>query len=589
MKKLLLSFMFVLIGIFSFVGLSVQAAAVYDHEVTFDMNGGDYVHDDIATFGNKLDAGTEPLTALVIGDSTSVDNDEWYYLMSEQLGLNNLDYTVEHRLFNSSTLSFGTSSNIQYGAAGDAYAVFDGESGSYLSTLNNSKFSILGDLDLRTKIEVDPGAGVIVLSKWSTGSSYQLAYFTDATGTSGKISFSWTEDGSTVLNEDSGFFTVSATDPIWIQMAFEVDDGVAGYEIVFKYSDDGVTWTTADTDTSVTGATSIYDSTSSIEIGSYGGGLQGNFEGKIYNVEVRDGIDGEIVVAVDFDQAFPSTINNFKDIVGNTWVLNGGITPGNGSPSLLMLNGSIGSSKTTTFNANYLSSMTKVDVDLVFISLGHNETDDDYVDTIEGFIDDVKLYAPDAKIILVTQNPQTSPRTASQILQQLNRMDQVKLVAARNDIAFIDVYSVLATDTTSYVSTDGVHPTDAGAIVWADVVSDALDMRTGSGYSDFSILVEDAELIIAIDTPVKDGATFIGWFTNETLTNEWDLETDLVQDDTILYAKWSTSSTSGTSIFAPAADTYSFLGIAWYWYGVVAVAVYYFGFNKKGRKIIGLK
>src|SRR5690606_10039443 len=37
--------------------------------------------------------------------------------------------------------------------------------------------------------------------------------------------------------------------------------------------------------------------------------------------------------------------------------------------------------------------------------------------------------------------------------------------------------------------------------------------------------------------PTKDGYTFIGWFSDEDLTEEFDFETEITEDTT-LYAKW---------------------------------------------------
>ena len=311
----------------------------------------------------------------------------------------------------------------------------------------------------------------------------------------------------------------------------------------------------------------------------------------MYQVEVRDGIDGKIVVSVDLDQAYPGTVNNFTTVQGNTWVINGDVTVDHGSRGLLLLNGSIGSSTTATFNDDVMTNLTQTGIDLVFISLGHNETDDVYVDTLEAFIDDVKLYCPDAKIVLVTQNSQTTPRTVTQILEQDNRMDQVKLVAARNDLAIVDAYSVLNTDTVTFVSADGVHPTTEGSIVWADAVSDFLNQRTDEGASSMTLLVEDGELIIEPDVPTKDGYTFDGWYTNAALTNEWDFSNDLVQEDMILNAKWIGTTSSSWTLSAPG-ETLALFGIAWYWYVAIAGGAYFLFGTKKGKKAlkkIGLK
>jgi uncharacterized repeat protein (TIGR02543 family) len=229
------------------------------------------------------------------------------------------------------------------------------------------------------------------------------------------------------------------------------------------------------------------------------------------------------------------------------------------------------------------------DIDLIFINLGHNETDDIFVDDLEDFISLVNVFSDESDIVLITQNPQTSPRTATQITQQANRMDQVKLVASRNDMAIVDVYDTLNQDLVTYIGVDGVHPTPQGYIVWSDEVFDLLNSRVGAGQSEFTLTVEDAYLINEPDQPTKDGLIFDGWYTNENLTDEWDFSSDLVQEDMVLYANWSDGTTIGGSIISSPDGALELFGIAWYWIAAIGAGAYYFLGTKKGRKSVGFK
>lgn len=592
MKKLLL---FILTLMMSVAVTSVGAAAVYDHEVTFDTNGGDYIHRDIASFGAKLDAGADPLTVLAIGDSTSNEVDEWYYLAAEQLGLDYDAFSVQYKLYDQYQFSYDETIDVQYGTDGDAYALFDGVEGNNITALDNAAFSITGDLDMRAKLKIDDlESGTIIGKANGTGNtSYTLLYYS-VSATEGKIAITWSEDGTTVLTANSGNFTVPEDSEIWIRATLDVDNGASGHDVDYYYSFDGITWTVAGVPDTVAGTTSIYDSASQVEIGSYNDGTAGEYEGRIYNIEIRDGIDGQVVGSLDFDRVGDSDQQSIRDTEGNTWFVNGGVEIGEGAPGLLMLNGSIGGAKIDTFTSDILSNLTLIqDIDLIFLGLGHNEDDDVYAADLEAFMNEILVYSPQSKIVLFTQNPQATPIVASLITEQLNRQDQVKLVAARNDIPVIDIYEVLAQDTTTYISTDGVHPTSAGYIIWADQVVDVLNYRPGSAVSEFDMLVEDDEKIIEPDQPTKSGYLFDGWYTNETLTDEWDFETDLVQEDMTLYAKWiSLDGTGTTSLFAPSDGSYTLFGIAWYWYAVAAGGAYFlFGTKdgKKFRKKIGLK
>ena len=595
MKKLLSVITIMLIFSLTFIGtVSVHAAAVYDHEVTFDMNGGDYTHNDIKRIGTTLNDAVSPFTLLCIGDSTSNDATEWFYLAMNSLVDEIPDYSVEYRLWDSSTSSYDTKVNMQYGEDGDAYASFDGNTGNYIATQDSSALSITGDIDIRAKVLFEPGENGTVVSKWyTTGSnSYFMYYGLAADGTSATIQFYWSADGSTTLNNASSVFTIPADTEIWIRTTLDVDNGGGGYTTAYYYSTDGTNYTSISSVVTSAGTTSIYDSTTEVEIGGRAYGTGTMFEGKVYEIEIRDGIAGEVVASANMDQAFPSTISSFKDVEGNTWVLNGDVEVGNGAVGVTILNGSIAGAKSSTFDATVLNAMIDTTVDAVIINLGHNEdANDTYVDQLETFIDSVENYTGNIPVILVTQNGQTSPRTATQIAAQAVRMDQVRLVAARNNYVLIDSGAVLDSDPTTYVSTDGVHPTSAGYDVWADKVSDAIIYGIdGGGVGEITLLFEDGELVIEPDQPTKDGATFIGWYTNATLTDEWNFEEDQVQDDMTLYAKWSDSSSGATIIPGTTTETASLFGIAWYYYAIIiGVAGYYFLGTKKGRKSVGLK
>jgi uncharacterized repeat protein (TIGR02543 family) len=537
---------------FMVVPLSVSAAAVYDHEVTFDMNGGDYLHDDMQYIGSKMRSASEPLSILCIGDSTSNDPTEWFYLAATDIADELEDYSIEYRLWNSSTNSYDTKTTIQYGAEDDAYAEYDGNTGNYLSAIDSTDLSVTGDIDVRAKVLFEPGENGTVVSKWdTTGNNSFFMYFgLAADGTSATIQFYWTADGSTNINNSSSVFTITANTEIWIRTTLDVDNGGGGYTTAYYYSLDGITYTNINSVVTAAGTTSIYDSTANIEIGGRSGGTGTMFEGKIYEAEIRNGIAGEIVASPNLDQAFPSTVNSFKDVEGNTWILNGDVSVGNGSPGIVLLNGSIAGAKSSTFNATVLNDMIDMDVDFVMINLGHNEdTNDTYVSQLESFVESVLVYTGNIPVMLVTQNPQTSPRTTAQIAAQNVRMDQVILVASLHDYILVDSGAVLGSDASTYISTDGVHPTAAGYDVWADQVTDMFVYAiNGGGYSEITVLVEDGELVTEPSDPSKTGEVFVGWYTDEALTDEWNFSTDLVQNDITLYAKYTDSTTGAVTV-----------------------------------------
>lgn len=594
MKKISVLLLFML-AVLPFIVTQVDAAAIYDHQVTYDMNGGDFIYNDISDLGAKLTNAELPQTMLLLGDSTSDATDEWYYLLADQFAPSVPDYSVVYKKYDVTTSSYKDTVIIQEGSLGDAYASFDGTNGDYMTAMDSNELSVTGDIEINAKVKLTAGKGGTVVAKYfdttSGNNSYFLSMNLAADGVSASASFYWTEDGTTNKSANSGVFVIDSTKPVWLNFEFDVDNGALGYTPTFNFSQDGVTYTLISATATAAGTTSIYDSTAEVEIGSrYNGTTTATMD--IYDVEIRDGIGGQVVADVDMDQAFPSTISSFSDVEGNTWVVSGNLSVGNGSPGLLFLNGSISGALINTFNATLLDSLINVDIDFLMINLGHNEDlNDTYASKLENFIDSVKLYTDEVPVMLITQNAQTSPRTADQIAAQNIRMDQVELVAARNNYVFCDAGAALDTDPTTYVSSsDGIHPTTVGSIVWADQVYDLLNTGiTGNGVSQVTLLYEDGELLVYPDSPTRTGETFIGWFTDENLTNEWDITTDLVQGDMTLYAKYSDSAVGTAGLLSAPSDPVTLLGLAWYWYIPIVIAVYYFGFTNEGRKRIGLK
>lgn len=353
MKKMRLFILSFCVMFFVF-SLSVFAAAIYDHEVTFDTNGGDYIHQDISSIGDKLSTATNPVVILAEGDSTSDAAGEWFYDSMNALGSYIEDYSIQYRLWDNATSSYKTNTNLQYGSEGDAYGLLPDAAQSYFSTLDSTDLSIVGDLDLRAKVRVDAGELATIISKWGAVGNYSfyMGYFPSGDGSTSSIGLYWSEDGTAIKSASSGAFaTVNGAD-IWIRATLDVDDGGGNKIATFYKSADGVTWTSILAVTTAT-ATSIFDSSANIEIGTRTNGTVGFFSGRIYAAEIRDGIAGKIAASPELDMAFPSTISSFKDTEGNIWNLHGDVTVGNGSPGLLVMNGSMSGSVTSTY-INYI-------------------------------------------------------------------------------------------------------------------------------------------------------------------------------------------------------------------------------------------
>lgn len=57
-----------------------------------------------------------------------------------------------------------------------------------------------------------------------------------------------------------------------------------------------------------------------------------------------------------------------------------------------------------------------------------------------------------------------------------------------------------------------------------------------------SCKVMHSEIVPEPETPVKEGYTFTGWYTDRACTQEWDIDSDTVSESMTLYAGWEQKS-----------------------------------------------
>jgi hypothetical protein len=196
-----------------------------------------------------------------------------------------------------------------------------GVSGTYVSTPDAAKFDITGDLCLMAKVNpVTWSAGTIV-SKWSgVQCSYQLSL-----ASAGSLYFSWSANGSTILTQQSvGGFSATATP--WVAATLDVDNGNDGSDVKFWSSLDGVTWKQMGTPSSQS-ITSVFPSTTPINIGANTGGTASLLKGQVQDVRIYNGIGintapGQGTLVGHFSVA-PGATSTYTDELNNVWTVNG--------------------------------------------------------------------------------------------------------------------------------------------------------------------------------------------------------------------------------------------------------------------------
>lgn len=92
----------------------------------------------------------------------------------------------------------------------------------------------------------------------------------------------------------------------WLRVTFDAIDATLGSVVRFYYAEDqfnqptGASWKQIGSEVSIAGAASIAPNQRAIGIGAYSGGGADAFNGKIYRAIIENGIDGPVVVDVDY-------------------------------------------------------------------------------------------------------------------------------------------------------------------------------------------------------------------------------------------------------------------------------------------------
>ena len=175
-----------------------------------------------------------------------------------------------------------------------------GTAGNYASTPDSAGNSVTGDIDIRAKVSLDdwtPASLTNLVGKIDSGTT--RSYWFEVT-TGGILQLNWSADGSTPITTSSTVATGFADGATkWVRTTLDVDNGAAGRDVKFYTSDDGVSWLQLGSTVTVAGTTSIFDSTSVVTVGARYPGSSVLLAGKVYEAQVRAGIDGPIVARFD--------------------------------------------------------------------------------------------------------------------------------------------------------------------------------------------------------------------------------------------------------------------------------------------------
>lgn len=341
---------------------------------------------------------------------------------------------------------------------------------------DSANLSITGDMTVEVHVALDDYTGVadqVLASKY--GGSGQRSWYLRVS-TTGLPVFHWTSDGAADLSLFAGVTlpSVGIVDgqKIGLRVSFDVNNGASGRTAQFFYStNDGVSWVQLGADVTTGTATSIFDSTTTVEWGSRTTGVA-PMMGKFYRGFIYSGLLGTGVVrcsvdaglAIDESATFIDGEGNVCTVVGTPPRVNG--------PAIFAFNASHpGAAITYSTDGTRFGLQTALMSNIALISFSHNDgaTHLTYGVTYVGLINQWRAKYPQALIVPVAQNPRKSP--GSNVGEHAMRCRSVISLAEAYGMPCINAYQAFL-DTgapSDYVDDgDGVHPTAAGFQLWRD-------------------------------------------------------------------------------------------------------------------------
>jgi hypothetical protein len=193
------------------------------------------------------------------------------------------------------------------------------------TTPDHASLDIVGDIDIRVDAEMDitpTGSSPILVSKGNAGSQFSWSFNVLNDNT---LAFSWSASGTAFESGEGS--TMPAPRLNGKRMAFrvtlDVNNGAGGHTVTF-YTAETIAgpWTQLGDAVVGTGVTSVFNSSTPVEVGNSSTITGEGYRVKVYAFELLNGIAGSAVADPDFTiQTVGAT--SFIDAAGRTWTLQG--------------------------------------------------------------------------------------------------------------------------------------------------------------------------------------------------------------------------------------------------------------------------
>lgn len=417
----------------------------------------------IRSFMNELENAEQSIVLQVIGDSTGDDTEEFAYQLGVQLGAAFKNWAFVYEKFDDSAQQYGLPTVISPGAVGERYIDYSGggQKSRYLAT--SVVGYPVGDLEGRYDLALDswtPGATTSLGGLWGSGTNKSWRFRINNAST---LTLEYTADGTVIKTATSsvGLPAFLAGQRYRVGYQLDIDNGASGSTVSFWYQMDTGAWTKLGSDVTNAGAlVSLNQPAGNYELG----GTQSAtsvISGKIYGVEIRDGIGGPVL--------------NPMPLEG--WANEEIATPLGGSPTVYIKNGSVsGKDLAYFYNATRFPKVCpKGNHPVVLINLGHNQNQlgPDLITEVDALQAKIDARLPCAQAVALTQNPRISPGTAAEAYA--NRVNTIHRRFIKKGGSFINTRLPFFTSNKPLSDTvDGtwIHPTAAGKILVNKIVFD---------------------------------------------------------------------------------------------------------------------
>jgi hypothetical protein len=180
-----------------------------------------------------------------------------------------------------------TFNNFNVNGTSNAYLYLPGKGGNYVSTPDSPALSITGDITIDVKVALDAWTGLAEVLVRKMASTTIRSYGMDISSSGRPILYT-SPDGSTLLTDTATAATGFANGSVgWVRGSMQVNDGSGNRVVKFYTSSDGLIWTQLGSTVTVSsGAISIFQTASALEVGSTFMGTSTNAAGKFYEVKV---------------------------------------------------------------------------------------------------------------------------------------------------------------------------------------------------------------------------------------------------------------------------------------------------------------